>query len=61
VCAHFGAPLKVTQGSDGRVNWRYGSVVVTFKGNHIVKEIRAGGNSTYSITESLVRVGSSAR
>jgi hypothetical protein len=37
VCAHFGAPQKITQGADGRVNWFYGSAVLVFRGSHAVE------------------------
>jgi hypothetical protein len=37
VCAHFGAPEKITQGADGRVSWSYGRAVLVFKGSHAVE------------------------
>jgi hypothetical protein len=56
VCAHLGAPQKITQGRHGLVSWVYGSSVIAFKGGRVVEGAgfeRGSADSTYSLSESL--------
>jgi hypothetical protein len=56
VCAHLGAPQKITHGRDGLVSWVYGSSVIAFRGSRVVEGTgfeRGSADSTYSISESV--------
>jgi hypothetical protein len=56
VCAHFGAPQRITKRRGGMVRWNYGSFSLEFKGTGVVgwTNFESGSpNSTYSVSQSV--------